>query len=736
MNDALRIDSQRQTLEVSISGMTCTACAQRIETVLNRLPGVTAAVNFASEKARISYPDGAIDPAGLIAVVRKAGYDAREVAADAGAAEKELRRLAYRREMLVFWASAALTLPFLVQMLFMLAGSAHDLLPFWVQFALATPVQFAAGGRFYVGAWHALRGGGANMDALIALGTTMAYLYSAAMGLAGTSAHYYFEASTAIITLVLLGKLLEARAKAKASAAIEELLKLQPQTAHVERDGHYLDVDVAQIRVGDVFLVRPGEAVPVDGIVVDGESSMDEAMLTGESLPVDKRPNARVYAGTLNQDGLLRCRAEGVGAATMLSAIVRLVEQAQGSKAPIQRLADIISGIFVPVVVTISAITFLVWWLAAGDLPHALINAVAVLVIACPCALGLATPTAIMVGSGAGARAGVLLRNAAALEHAGRIATLVTDKTGTLTSGRPVVTDVAAIRDASIDQVLRVAATLASGSEHPLSKAIFDYATRHGTTGTLAAFAAVRGRGTRAIVDGVAAASGSAAYLRELGMAFDADAARVLQAQGKTVVWIAQGGRAIGVIGIMDALRPSSRAAVSRLRELGVEVVMLTGDHQATARVIAAQAGIEHFEAEVLPDAKAERVNQLRLKHGLIGMVGDGINDAPALAAADLGFAVASGSDIAIQAADVTLMRSDLMGVVDAIALSRATLAKVRQNLFFAFIYNVLGIPLAAAGMLSPVVAGAAMALSSVSVVTNSLLLRRWRPLSQSQREL
>ena len=736
MNDALRIDSQRQTLEVSISGMTCAACAQRIETVLNRLPGVTAAVNFASEKARISYPDGAIDPAGLIAVVRKAGYDAREVAADAGPAEKELRRLAYRREMLVFWASAALTLPFLVQMLFMLAGSAHDLLPFWVQFALATPVQFAAGGRFYVGAWHALRGGGANMDVLIALGTTMAYLYSAAMGLAGTSAHYYFEASTAIITLVLLGKLLEARAKAKASAAIEELLKLQPQTAHVERDGHYLDVDVAQIRVGDVFLVRPGEAVPVDGIVVDGESSMDEAMLTGESLPVDKRPNARVYAGTLNQDGLLRCRAEGVGAATMLSAIVRLVEQAQGSKAPIQRLADIISGIFVPVVVTISAITFLVWWLAAGDLPHALINAVAVLVIACPCALGLATPTAIMVGSGAGARAGVLLRNAAALEHAGRIATLVTDKTGTLTSGRPVVTDVAAIQDASIDQVLRVAATLASGSEHPLSKAIFDYATRHGTTGTLAAFAAVRGRGTRAIVDGVAAASGSAAYLRELGMAFDADAARVLQAQGKTVVWIAQGGRAIGVIGIMDALRPSSRAAVSRLRELGVEVVMLTGDHQATARVIAAQAGIEHFEAEVLPDAKAERINQFRLKRGLIGMVGDGINDAPALAAADVGFAVASGSDIAIQAADVTLMRSDLMGVVDAIALSRATLAKVRQNLFFAFIYNVLGIPLAAAGMLSPVVAGAAMALSSVSVVTNSLLLRRWRPLSQSQREL
>ena len=727
MHGAATTEPERTTLEVSIAGMTCTACARRIETVLNRLPGVTAAVNFATEKAHITYPADSLEQADLIATVRKAGYDAR--ALTAGAADEALRKRAYRHELHLFWVAAGLTLPFLAQMAFMLGGRGHDLLPFWLQFALATPVQFGIGKRFYVGAWHALRGGGANMDVLVALGTTMAYLYSAVAGVTGNSPHYYFEASTTIITLVLLGKLLEARAKAKASAAIEELLKLQPQSAHVERDGHVVDLDIAQIQVGDVFVVRPGEAVAVDGIVMDGESNLDEAMLTGESLPVGKRRNARVYAGTLNQDGMLRCRATGVGATTLLAAIVRLVEQAQGSKAPIQRLADVLSGVFVPAVAGISAITFVAWWLAAGDLTQALVNAVAVLVIACPCALGLATPTAIMVGSGAGARAGILMRNAAALENAGRIRILITDKTGTLTGGRPVVTDVLGVDDAASGTVLRVAAALASASEHPLARAIREHAMRHhAPTGELSGFAAVRGKGVNGSVDGAPAALGSSTYMRDLDIAFDAAAAHALQGQGKTVVWVAYQGRGIGVIGIMDELRPSSRAAIARLHALAIEVVMLTGDHGSTAATIATQAGIERFEAEVLPEGKAEWVHRLRQQGGLVGMVGDGINDAPALAAADVGFAIASGSDIAIQAADVTLMHSDLMGVADAIALSRATLAKVRQNLFFAFVYNVLGIPLAAAGMLNPVIAGAAMALSSVSVVTNSLLLRRWRP--------
>jgi P-type Cu+ transporter len=722
-------DVPSRQVELAIEGMTCAACAARIEKTLNKLPGVTAYVNFATAKARVEYAPGAIDPSALVETVRKAGYDARVTNADSRAREQAAQLEAYRRERTRFVWSAILTAPFAVQMLFMLTGDAHELLPGMVQLGLALPVQFWIGSRFYTGAYHALRGGGANMDVLVALGTSMAFFYSAAVVLFQLPLHVYFEASTSVITLVLLGKLLEARARSHASDAIEALIKLQPATAHVQRDGGVVDVPLAEVKLGDTLLVRPGESVPVDGVVVEGTSSIDEAMLTGESLPVGKKPDSKLYGGTLNQQGLLIMRATGVGADTALAGIVRLVEEAQGSKAPIQRLADVISGIFVPAVVAIAALTFVAWWLFAGDAASGLLAAVAVLVIACPCALGLATPTAIMVGSGAGAGAGVLIRNAAALEQAGQVNTLVLDKTGTITAGRPAVTDIAPLAGLDEGEVLRIATTVEQGSEHPLARAIREHATRAGISpAQLSSFEATPGQGVTAEVDGKRAALGTVRFLAQLGIEVDEEAATRLEAQGKTVVAVACDQRAIGLIAIADRLRPTSRAAVRRLRDLGIEVVMLTGDNRATAQAIAREAGVTRFEAEMLPADKAAWVRRAVHDGRRVGMVGDGVNDAPALAAASVSFAIGAGAEVAIRAADVTLMRDDLMSVADAIELSRATVRKIRQNLFFAFFYNVLGIPLAALGMLNPVIAGAAMAMSSVSVVSNSLLLKRWRP--------
>ena len=723
-------DVPERSVDLAVEGMTCAACATRIEKVLTRIPGVTANVNLATEKARIHYPPGSTDVAALIAAVRKAGYGAREIAGASRDEDKARQAAAYHRELTRFRISVGLTLPFIIQMLFMFSGGEHELLPLWLQLALATPIQFWIGKRFYVGAYHALRGGGANMDVLIALGTSMAYLYSAAVVVLGLHQHVYFEASAAIITLILMGKLLEARAKARTSAAIEELIKLQPKTARIERDGGIVEVEIEQVKIGDVFVVRPGESVPVDGTVIEGTSSINEAMLTGESLPVTKETGMKVFAATLNQQGLLKCRATGVGAGTALAAIIRLVEEAQGSKAPIQRLADVISGIFVPVVVAISLLAFGLWWGISGNFAGAVINAVAVLVIACPCALGLATPTAVMVGSGIGASAGVLIKNAAALEHAGKIDVLVVDKTGTLTLGRPGVTDLVPLGAAAQDTVIRIAATMESGSEHPLAKAVLGRAADMNIApARMTAFNSVPGKGVQAHIDGQPAALGSPRFIADLGIAFDADKTAALQGQGKTVIVVAHGGKAIGLIAIADPLRPTSRAAMQHLARLGIDVIMLTGDNRVTAQSIATQAGIPRFEAEVLPQHKSGRVDELKRQGRMVGMVGDGVNDAPALAAADVSFAIGAGSDVAIHAADITLMRNDLMSVVDAISLSRRTLGKIRQNLFFAFIYNVLGIPLAAIGMLNPVIAGAAMALSSVSVVSNSLLLRRWKPL-------
>jgi Cu+-exporting ATPase len=630
--------------------------------------------------------------------------------------------------------AAVLTLPFAAQMLMMLRGHDGQWMPAWLQFALALPVQFWAGWRFYAGAYHALRGGGANMDVLIALGTSMAFFYSAAVVILGLPLHIYFEASASIVTLVLLGKLLEARARTRTSDAIEALIGLQPKMAHVERGGTLADVPVAEVRRGDLFQVRPGESVPVDGTVVEGESSVNESMLTGESLPVAKGPAAPVFAGTLNEHGLLKCRATGVGAETALAAIVRLVDEAQGSKAPIQRLADVVSGIFVPVVIAIAAVTLAAGWWITGELSTALVSAVAVLVIACPCALGLATPTAVMVGSGSGARAGVLVKNAAALELAGRAALLVLDKTGTLTAGQPAVTDVVSVGGFRESDVLRLAAALEHGSEHPLARAVRDHAARlRIETPAVAQFKAITGKGVRASIAGRVALAGAPRFLAENRIEFDPQHAERLEGQGKTVIGVASDGRAVGFIAIADPLRATSPSAVRRLDALGVDVVMLTGDNERTARFVARAAGIERYAAGMLPGDKAAWIAAARKEGKIVGMAGDGVNDAPALAAADVSFALRTGSDVAIHAADVTLMRDDLDSVADAIELSRATLRKIRQNLFFAFFYNVLGIPLAAFGMLNPVIAGAAMALSSVSVVTNSLTLKRWRPAEKRQ---
>ena len=718
------------TVNLAIDGMTCAACAGRIEKALTRLPGVVAAVNLTTERARIRFVPGTTDIPALIEVVRKTGYGARELGATSRDDEKSRHAKNYRRELRWFWLSAVLTLPLLLQMGAMFAGLHADILPRWLQWLLATPVQFLVGRRFYAGAWNALRGGAANMDVLVALGTSMAYFFSAvvtAMGLDGQ--HVYFEAGAAIITLVLLGKLLEARARGKTSGAIEKLLQLQPKRARIERGGGILDVELTSIEPGDVVIVRPGERIAVDGDVVDGTSSVDESMLTGESMPLAKRPGDRVHAATQNQSGMLKIRATGVGSNTQLADIVRLVEEAQGSKAPIQRLADSVSGIFVPVVLAISLFTLLGWWVATGEFAPALINAVAVMVIACPCALGLATPTAIAVGTGRGAQSGILVRNADALERAEKIGVLVVDKTGTLTIGRPVVTDILPAAGCDENQVLRLAAALEQYSEHPLAVAVLARYRQQGLASPRATgFAAMPGSGVQAEVEGRLLFLGAPRFMAAQGIAFDEDAVRRIADSGATAIVLADEHHSLGVIGIADEIRPGIAAALAELKALGIEVIMLTGDNAATAAAVAAALGIDRYHADVLPGDKAAEVSRLRQSGRVVAMAGDGINDAPALAAADISFAIGTGTDIAIEAADITLMRNDLMGVVDAIRLSRATLGKIRQNLFFAFFYNVLGIPLAAFGLLNPVVAGAAMALSSVSVVTNSLLLRRWKP--------
>ncbi len=718
-----------QSVDLSIVGMTCAACAGRIEQALGRLPGVVASVNFAAEKASVRYTSGLASPADIIAAVRRVGYDASVCDVDTRAREQARKARLHRAESRDFWIAALLTLPLLAQMGVMAAGGHADVLPRWLQWALATPVQFWVGWRFYVGAWNALRTGASNMDVLIALGTSMAYGFSLVVTVLGLHhQHVYFETSAAIITLVLMGKLLEARAKTQTLAAIEALICLQPQTAWIERDGALVEVPVDSLRPADLFLVRPGESVPVDGEVIDGSSSVNEAMLTGESMPRAKQAGDRVFAATVNGDGLLRCRASAVGRHTLLAGIIRMVEQAQGSKAPVQRLTDRIAAVFVPVVALSAVATLALWWLLGGAFTPALQHAVAVLVIACPCALGLAAPTAIMVGTGRGAAAGILVKNAQALELAGKISVLAIDKTGTLTQGKPVVTDIVPI-GADAAQTLRLAASLEQGSTHPLAAAILARAAESGLAlARPEGLQAVAGKGLAAHIEGMECRLGTPEWIAQTGAIVPQAQVASLRNEGKTVVALTRGTQLLGLIAIADGLRPSSPVAIRRLRAQGIDAVMLTGDHAAAAEAVARAAGIDVCHAQVLPQDKAQVVAKLKAGGAIVGMVGDGINDAPALAAADVSFAIGGGADVALAAADITLMQSDLVSVVDAIDLSRATLAKIRQNLFFAFVYNVLGIALAALGYLNPVIAGAAMAMSSVSVVGNSLLLKRWRP--------
>jgi Cu+-exporting ATPase len=706
-------DSPAAYVELDIEGMSCAACAARIETQLNRLEGVEASVSFASEKATVRFAPQAASVERLIEAVRDTGYDAHL------AREGELRdpmgqKRASHRALLEFAMAAALAIPLL----------GHGLVPAWLQFALATPVQFWSGRRFYAGAWKALRGGAANMDVLVALGTSAAYLFSAVTFLAALPGHLYFEAGAVVIALVLLGKYLEARAKSRAAQALESLVRMQPRTAWVERDGGLVEVEVARLNPGDVFVARPGDALAVDGRVIEGESAVNESMLTGEAMPVEKRPGGRVFAGTVNGMGALKCVATGVGKGTVLAGIIRLVAAAQASKPPVQKLVDRVSALFVPAVVAVAALTFALWWWHAGALGAALVPAVAVLVLACPCALGLATPTALMVGIGRAARAGILIRNAEALEQAERLEVLLLDKTGTLTRGEPAVAEILPAENAAPEALMQVAVTLEKSSEHPLARAIL----RHPVASRVAAlesngFAAHGGRGVSATIGGEVARLGSPAFLRDSGIAGEPP-----RNPGKTVVGVSSGPRLLGWVVLEDELRESTPRAIERLAAMRVEPVVLSGDEPAAVGAIAARLGIRRWRGAVLPEGKAEEIERLRAEGRRVGMAGDGVNDAPALAKADVSFALAGGTGVAIETADVTLMHNDLAGIADAIALSRATLSKIRQNLFFAFIYNVLGIPLAALGMLNPVIAGAAMALSSVSVVSNSLLLNRWKP--------
>ncbi|MCB1986160.1 MAG: cadmium-translocating P-type ATPase [Burkholderiales bacterium] len=724
-----------RSVQLQLHKMTCAACGGHIEMALNKLPGVTAQVNVATETAKVSFIPGLTTTEQLITTVENAGYGANEISETGHAEEKARRLAAYQAELKLFWISAILTLPLVLQMGAMFTGhgmDAMDIIPRWLQWLLATPVQFWIGKRFYIGAWHALRSGGANMDVLVALGTSMAYFFSAVVTALSLDQHVYFEASAAIITLVLLGKLMEARAKGRTSEAIEALIKLQPKTARIERDGNIIEVTADSLQADDIFIVRPGENLPVDGVVIEGISSVNESMLTGESLPVSKQPESKVFAATINQQGLLKCRATSVGKHTQLAAIIHLVEEAQGSKAPIQRMADTISGIFVPVVVLISIFTLGITWWLTGQFVTALIHAVAVLVIACPCALGLATPTAIMVGTGRGAQVGVLVKNAAALEHAEKIQTVIVDKTGTLTEGKPEVTDIIPTDSLSEQDFMQIAASLEQGSEHPLARAVLGYAEKTNISlKPVTDFSAVTGSGIKASINSTQYLLGSPKFLTQHDATLDAKTVATLQSEGKTVIAVATLNDVtpviLGYLAIADRLRDTSIKAVERLQNMGIEVVMLTGDNAATAAAIAKSTGITEFRAEVLPQDKAEEIKKFKNSGKFTGMVGDGINDAPALVAADVSFAIGAGSDVAIEAADITLIRNDLMSVADAISLSRATLRKIRQNLFFAFVYNSLGIPLAAVGMLNPVIAGAAMAMSSVSVVSNSLLLKRWQ---------
>ncbi|MEX2138937.1 MAG: heavy metal translocating P-type ATPase [Pirellulales bacterium] len=765
-----------QTADLPLLGMHCAACANRIEQTLSRAAGVAEAnVNFATTRATVHYDPAQTNPSALRDAVRSAGYDAivslpsRSDADQAPSAEDtedagtKARQADYERQKRRFLVALGFTVP--VALLAMgghlmpaLASWLNQSWRPWVELVLTTPVLFWSGRDFFTGAWNAARHRAADMNTLVAIGTLSAYAYSVVATVAphwftstvaagpsrehathpmDSPAGVYYEVAAIIVTLILMGRLLEARARSKATGAIRALAGLQAKTARVERDGRQQDIPIEQVQIGDVIVVRPGEKVPVDGEITDGSSSVDESMLTGEPMPVTKKPGDVVIGATLNKSGSFRFRATKVGKDTVLQQIIRMVQQAQGAKAPIQRLADVVSGYFVPVVLCIAVATFVLWYdLAAVEnrLTFALLTFVSVLIIACPCALGLATPTAIMVGTGRGAQSGILIKGGEALESVHRLTTIVLDKTGTITEGCPAVTDVFPL---GMDEreLLRLAGAAERGSEHPLAEAVVRCAEERNIALVSAThFEAISGEGIVATVEAREVLIGNAAFLQKRGVTVDSAPAEQLAGQAKTPIFVAIDGKPAGLFAIADPIKKTSAEAIQQLQRMGLKVIMLTGDNRRTAESIARQLGIDRVLAEVLPDGKSNEIQKLQQEGEVVAMVGDGINDAPALAQADVGIAMGSGTDVAMEAADITLVRGDLNGVVSSIALSRATIRNVKQNLFFAFIYNVLGIPIAAGllypftgWLLSPIIASGAMALSSVSVVTNALRLRGFR---------